>query len=429
MIAVYGGIGMRIILALALFTCASFAEAKIAIPTRVSVEALPEGSQTRPVQLSRVIVKLNRGEAFGRLKGGLLCIAAEPLIWKGGRVQLNTEDFSDIFKDELEKLGFTVVSTFGNLFDTGEQTKAEFLVGGTIKTMMVDMCFPNSGFGDLMSSKGAALMEVEWQVYNRLDRVVVDSFTSRTGVDQPKAQSGGLEGIVFAAFAENVRALAASGKLQKLLVGQATALDVARKPASDLQLLQITLPSASLKTIENAVGATVVIQSGDGHGSGFLISPEGYFLTNYHVVGGGKYVKVRWSDGVESLGEVVRIDRGRDIALIKADARNRAAIKLANASVPPGSDVFAIGAPLDRQLQNTVTKGVISANRVLDGYNYVQSDVSVLPGNSGGPLIDKNGDLIGITVSGLRINDAPQGVNFFIPAAEALDFLGIVHPR
>jgi serine protease Do len=374
-----------------------------------------------------MLIKLNRGEAFGRVKGGLICMIGQPLVWKGGQYQLNTEDFDEVFQDELSKIGYNVISTSGQLFDTGDANKAEFLVGGTIKSMNVDVCFPNSGFGDLMSAKGAATMEVEWQIFDRLNRTIVDTYTTNTGYQQKKTLGGGIETIVFSAFAENVRALAASGKLEKQLTGRPTNLSVAKSP-DKVAKLDIALPKIGAGSISDAVGATVLVMSGDGHGTAFLISESGYFLTNQHVVGAAKYVKLRWSDGVESLGEVIKHDRGRDVAIIKAEARGRKPIAVRLEQVPVGTEVYAIGTPLDRALQSTVTRGIVSAQRVLDGYSFIQSDASVVPGSSGGPLIDKSGKLVAVTVAGVRINDAPQGINFFVPASEALQFLGVELP-
>ena len=415
---------VSLLLVIALLGFPAHAE-KIVVPAKVSVESLPEGTATRPVQLSKIIVKLSRGEPIGRVKGGLICVVAEPLIWKGGRMQLDVTDFDEVFKDELSNLGFDVVSVVGEMFDQGDDKRAEYLIGGTVKSMLVDVCYPNSGFGDFMSAKGTALMEVEWQIFNRLDRTVVATYKTRTGFEQKKSQAGGFETIIFSAFAENIRALAASGLLKKHLVGTATNLTVARVPDAGLSKLPLVLVRDRIMPLTDVVGATVLIQSGDGHGSGFLISSDGHLMTNYHVIGAAKFVKVRWSDGAETLGEVVRSDRGRDIALIKTDGRGRSPLSFRTGNISVGETVVAVGAPLDKKLQNTVTQGIHSSSRVLDGYNYLQSDVSVVPGNSGGPLVDKDGRLVGITVSGLRINEAPQGVNFFIPATEALSFLAI----
>jgi S1-C subfamily serine protease len=77
----------------------------------------------------------------------------------------------------------------------------------------------------------------------------------------------------------------------------------------------------------------------------------------------------------------------------------------------------------DPKLQNTVTRGVVSANRIMDGFSFIQSDVTVDPGNSGGPLLDEQGRVLGFTDKGLRSAEAPTGLNFFVPIDDALRFL------
>jgi S1-C subfamily serine protease len=175
--------------------------------------------------------------------------------------------------------------------------------------------------------------------------------------------------------------------------------------------------------IADAVGAVVLVLSGGGHGSGFLVSTDGYLMTAEHVVGSDKYVKIRWSDGLEGVGEVIRTDKRRDVALIKTDPRGRQPLALRREAPQPGDTVFAIGAPIDPKLQNTVTRGVVSANRIMDGFSFIQSDVTVDPGNSGGPLLDEQGRVLGFTDRGLRSAEAPTGLNFFVPIDDALRFL------
>lgn len=419
-----GGGAIALAMMVAAGACPAPAQ-KLGSPAVPPVAPLAEGTRTRPVQLVRLTIKLARNEPFGHFKVGLLCLPGSVLRWRGGRGGIALDDFDTAFKEELRGLGFDVVGQSGDLFDDGGDRRAEYLVGGAIKALRVEACLPHVGLGDSSTAKGEATLAVDWQIYNRLDRKVVATFSTRTGAEQKKALWGGVEALVLAAFAENVRALAASGLLQRLLVGEPTDLTIARRPGSGLAPLAMALPSAGVGKIGEAVGATVLVQSGAGHGSGFLISSDGYFLTNHHVVGSATYVKLRWSDGLETLGEVVRSDRGRDVALIKGESRRRAPIKLRDSIPSVGTTVLAIGAPLDKSMQNSVTRGIVSARRVIDGYSFIQSDVSVAPGNSGGPLIDETAALVGMAVSGLRIDDAPQGVNFFIPAAEALEFLAI----
>lgn len=135
-------------------------------------------------------------------------------------------------------------------------------------------------------------------------------------------------------------------------------------------------------------------------------------------------MKIRWSDGLEGVGEVIRTDKRRDVALVKTDPRNRQPLALHRAAPQPGDTVFAIGAPLDVQYQSTVTRGVVSANRIKDGFSFIQSDVTVNPGNSGGPLLDEQGEVLGIADMVLREGgDIPTGINYFVPIDDALRFL------
>ena len=83
--------------------------------------------------------------------------------------------------------------------------------------------------------------------------------------------------------------------------------------------------------------------TGSGSGSGVLLSDDGYVLTNAHVVGDEKEVRVRWSDGIEKVGQVIRVSKTRDVALIKTDPRGRPPVPIRHGTLDPGQRVFAIG--------------------------------------------------------------------------------------
>jgi len=145
-------------------------------------------------------------------------------------------------------------------------------------------------------------------------------------------------------------------------------------------------------------------------------------------VGDAKLVKVRWSDGFETEGEVVRQHKRRDVALVKTSAHGRAPLFLRVSRLNPGDTVYAIGTPLDPGYHGTVSRGIVSAYRLGDGMSFLQSDVAVNHGNSGGPLLDERGAVVGITDWGRGPDsgeDVPIGLNFFVPIGDALDFLAI----
>jgi S1-C subfamily serine protease len=160
-------------------------------------------------------------------------------------------------------------------------------------------------------------------------------------------------------------------------------------------------------------------------GSGFLISDDGYLITNQHVVGDAKFVKVRWAEGDEVLGEVIRTDARRDVALLKAQPKGHAPLLARDDPPAIGQTVFAVGTPLEEKFQGTLTRGIVSAARVYDGQPFVQSDVAVDHGNSGGPLLDESGRVVAITDWGYSPDGVSHNLNFFIPIGDAFRALAV----
>jgi len=155
-----------------------------------------------------------------------------------------------------------------------------------------------------------------------------------------------------------------------------------------------------------------------GAGSGFIVSPDGYILTNTHVVADAETVTVRLTDRREFQAKVIGADDRTDVAVIKINAANLPIVRLGDPSrIKPGQWVLAIGSPFG--FENTVTAGIISAtSRSLPSDNYVpfiQTDVAVNPGNSGGPLFNMSGEVIGINSQIFSRTGGFMGLSFAIP--------------
>ncbi|MFZ3003854.1 MAG: DegQ family serine endoprotease [Undibacterium umbellatum] len=158
-----------------------------------------------------------------------------------------------------------------------------------------------------------------------------------------------------------------------------------------------------------------------GVGSGFIISQDGYVLTNAHVVDGASEVYVKLTDKREFKAKVVGADRRTDIAVLKIDGSKLPRVTVGDSDkIKAGEWVIAIGSPFD--LDNTVTAGIISA-KARDTGDYlplIQTDVAVNPGNSGGPLINMRGEVIGVNSQIYSRSGGYMGISFAIPIDEAM---------
>lgn len=167
-------------------------------------------------------------------------------------------------------------------------------------------------------------------------------------------------------------------------------------------------------------------QPGPRHsmGSGFIVSPDGYVLTNNHVVDGAEEIIVRLSDRRELEATVVGTDPSTDLAVLKVEGTDLPVVRLGkSAELEVGEWVVAIGSPFG--FDHTVTAGIVSAKgRALPSENYVpfiQTDVAINPGNSGGPLFNLDGDVVGINSQIYTRSGGFMGVSFAIPVDVAMN--------
>ena len=160
-----------------------------------------------------------------------------------------------------------------------------------------------------------------------------------------------------------------------------------------------------------------------GTGSGFIISADGLILTNHHVVDGADEIKVRLTDNREFTGKVLGSDAKTDIAVVKIEAKDLPYLTMGNSDeLKVGEWVAAVGSPFG--LDNTVTSGIVSAkSRKLPSDQYVpfiQTDVAVNPGNSGGPLFNMKGEVVGINSQIFSTSGGFMGLSFAIPSNLAM---------
>src|SRR5256712_255198 len=203
------------------------------------------------------------------------------------------------------------------------------------------------------------------------------------------------------------------------------ATDVREAPRADADPASALLDAYSqavIRVVERVAPSVVDVRRGRSGGSGVIVTPDGYALTNAHVVDAAQAVEVTLGTGKEARAQVVGTDAATDLAVIRIGESGLQAAELADTeSLRVGQLVIAIGDPLG--FHSTVTTGVVSALgrslRARDGRvieNVIQTDAALNPGNSGGPLVDTHAKVIGINTA---IIPMAQGICFAIPATTA----------
>lgn len=389
------------------------------------VQDLKASESAKPIQFTKIVLKLKRGEHIGAWKAGILCIPNGELNWKGGKLNIDSDEFTDAFKEELEKYAFKTVGDTNALFEDASTWKSEILVAGLVKELKANICYPMAGYGNFNSSKGEAYLKVDWQIYSKLDRSVVHTVATEGSASSSDSVGGGDSLVVLNAFSQATRNLLADEKFRQIVSrGGETIKETSYKSGETIVISNDSRKSLG-SSPEAWPQAVVTVFAGNGHGSGFVISDD-LILTNHHVVGESNSVTVKFNNGLQIIGKVVASNSGRDVALVRVNATLPTYFKVMRTKPAVGTEVYALGSPLDEKLHSTLTRGIVSGIREENNKTFIQSDVNIRLGNSGGPLVDKRGNVVGIAVSGLVINNVSQGINFFIPIDDALKILGVI---
>ncbi|MCX6154933.1 MAG: trypsin-like peptidase domain-containing protein [Candidatus Kapabacteria bacterium] len=191
--------------------------------------------------------------------------------------------------------------------------------------------------------------------------------------------------------------------------------------------LTIPKPSKTPSNIDDAMKATVTIKIGKnkGHGSGFFISNDGYIITNHHVANKKLKLTVITSEGTEYEAKLIRSNKVIDLAILKIEGKSEFAYNIpAEKNFKTGQEIFAIGTPKSIELGQSISKGIISSLRKNKDLNFLQIDASINRGNSGGPITNTNGDLLGVVESKL-FGVGTEGISFSIPAFDIMNSLSI----
>jgi serine protease Do len=395
--------------------------------------------------LKKVIVDLPRGTTIAHypssgVKGvkGTLCNFRygedATFEWAKGRSSLGDwqDEVGDIFYQVLTDKGLSIKGDPKDLFGRGEAVEsAEYILGARITEIKGNFCDAHHWWDgrSLKKTSGEMFMSVDWTVFSNILRREVLRTTTEGYFKQKIPVRRGSSLVFGNAFAEATENLMASQKFIDVALKK-PAPETAQSSGPGEPKILIRPRRLSKRPIKKILGnilpAVVTIRQGGGHGSGFAIAENGLIMTNAHVVGKSKIVNVTLSNGLELLGKVLRSNEIRDVALVKVPVRVPFALPLQTRLPGRLDKVYVIGTPFKEYLRSSVTAGVVSAIRKMGrhGLLKIQADVATSGGNSGGPLLDDKGNVIGLSVSGF-VGRNVENLNLFIPIGDALEKLNI----
>jgi serine protease Do len=372
------------------------------------------------IEIAKIRSGVLPGVVIGGHYDGLLKIRQQRYVASGRLDEQLENSVYDLLEDELSNAGFDVMrshpqSLFEDLIESSEPSR--FLIGGTITQEHFNSY--SSFFNEYTNTKRI----IRWELFDRdTNRVVyrqeIDGNAQVEGIDNPAA--------TYEAIRASFRQLLSEPRFIALLNYPAPKDSPIPTKSYTIEAIASTQQPLTLEElVGRAIPSIVGIRTPTGRGSGFLLDSSGLIMTNEHVVGSAFSVKVKLYDGTTLNGRVLRRDAVSDAALVKleGDISNIAGLPICHTDVVRvGQTVVAIGNPLS--LSNTVTQGIVSGFRRSPSRSLIQTDTAVNPGNSGGPLLNRDGTVIGIVTEKI-VSEGIEGLSFALPIGEVLQRLNV----
>lgn len=397
---------------------------KYAIPPVENFTPIPyQNSQpNRTINLNAIILGLENSDHEHIRIGAITCGPAIDFFWQKGVVDLDAPAIAAPAIQSLKELGYQAENGVGR-----PVTPAHLALEAKIKALKMNLCpLPY----DRKTTQNATYVRIEWNLIDPLSsKTLYSGFSSGThDASHKPAVKNGTDISLSEAIASAARNLLSDQKF----VAHLTPVDLNQLAQKFDQKIETELNyGAGTGTFSSKANLlkrnSVIIKTENGHGSGVVINSKGYILTNAHVIGNEQTLRIISGDQ-QFEGKVIRKEEVRDVALIKVEDPQHflEGVEVAYGKPDIGTGLFVIGTPLDLANSQTITKGIVSATRTVNGQPFIQTDAAINFGNSGGPVFSESGELIALTVAGMFTRDgANLSINYLIPIEDALDKLGI----
>lgn len=362
--------------------------------------------------------------------------ASEPITWSGS-IKVGEEVFEKSFYTILTNMGYKSAYTeHVKLFSEEKRDRPKlprFTIGVEITNYNIYLKeIKGKGYYS-ENLRGNVKVDYIWSV---LDKSTGEVVLKRETQGIHRFQQNSYDDITYnlQTFEMALIRFLGSSEFNKLVI-ESESVSVSKnidpKKATDhnnsIEKIRLQSFSKQSDMIQAASESCVTIITDGGHGSGVVVSKKGLVLTAYHVVEGVNQIDIKFSNGLTLKAKLIDYDSFNDIAILDIIGEGFKALPLlpTGKNVGLGEELLTIGTPADLDLGQSISKGILSGKRKIEDRVYLQTDISVSPGNSGGPLLNMKGEIIGIVQKKI-IGEGIEGIGFSLPMDEIRRIMGIV---
>lgn len=370
----------------------------------------------------KLVINIKNGTVIG--KKSYLDGRIENTKWEGS-IKVGDEYFGNKFIETSTNMGYrTIISESSELFSDKikkETRLPRYSIGVEVKDYKVNHIEEKVKVKSFPKIKVRTEMAFLWSVYDNKVGSVVFTYENAKSINnrERRYQDYEYHSIVYELamidFLQNQDFVELIEKGDNYVAEGYTISTAAKREPLTLTNPELPQFGKLSEMIKHANQACVTVITDGGHGSGVLISSEGLLLSSYHVVEGVNKIDIKFSSGLTLPAEVLDFDKKRDVVLLKVHGSGYIALPLEEDNAfSLGEDVITIGSPADIKLGQSVSRGIMSGEREINDNIFWQVDMSVSPGNSGGPLLNEKGQIIGL-ISSKIVGAGIEGIGFAIP--------------
>lgn len=371
------------------------------------------------VVFDKLIVTFKDGQELGSYKNR--SDKTVPITWEGS-TKIGTDKVKELFYEIANNAEInTPIHEVSQLFN--EENKIlnpRFIVGVEITNFNIKVENTEDYYHKKME------IEFNWKIKDRATDQIVLDYTN-IGTSESKSAYFSLNKENFIVLEDAIVDFINNEELFELL-NTTQPNKISEKMEGQITIDSI--PSNSFEDfssmIKYASKSCVTVATEMGHGSGFFIDESGLILTSYHVIENANKLKIHLGNNMIFDAEILRTNKPFDLAIIKIPGNGYPTLKLNDLSIDLGQDVSTIGTPTKIELGQSLSKGIVSGLREIDGKAFHQLNISVSPGNSGGPLLNKDGEVIGM-ISAKLIGEGIEGIAFAVPTEKIMENLKIAY--